>query len=310
MSARLQQLPVHASGTHGPRLQVATCAARRGAPRLAGWAGHGNPHDERALRRAVRPARGAGGRPARAPRGRPSLALVAGESGVGKSRLADELTGARARPARACSGATASSSARASCPTRRCWARCGRSCASATPRSSAPAEPARRPRFAPARARRRLARGRSRAEQARVFEGLLALLDALGGRAPLLLVIEDLHWADSSTRWFLSFLARTLCGERMLVVGTYRSDELHRRHPLRPLLAELARDPLAHMIELPRSRARRWASSSRASSAAAPIPGWSSASTRAARATRSSPRRSSRPGSTAAARCRRRCATR
>ena len=38
----------------------------------------------------------------------------------------------------------------------------------------------------------------------------------------------------------------------MLVVGTYRSDELYRRHPLRPLLAELARDPLAHVIELDR----------------------------------------------------------
>ena len=65
-------------------------------------------------------------------------------------------------------------------------------------------------------------------------------------------MIEDLHWADSSTRGFVRFLARTLCTERMLVVGTYRSDELHRRHPLRPLLAELARDPLAHAIELDR----------------------------------------------------------
>ena len=59
----------------------------------------------------------------------------------------------------------------------------------------------------------------------------------------MLLVIEDLHWADRSTRELLAFLARTLCTERLLVVGTYRSDELHRRHPLRPLLAELERDP-------------------------------------------------------------------
>jgi predicted ATPase len=68
----------------------------------------------------------------------------------------------------------------------------------------------------------------------------------------VLLVIEDLHWADSSTRHFLRFLARTICDERLLVLGTYRSDELHRRHPLRPLLAELASDPYARLLELPR----------------------------------------------------------
>ena len=58
-----------------------------------------------------------------------------------------------------------------------------------------------------------------------------------------MLVLEDLHWADRSTRAFLAFLARNLCRERVLVVATYRIDELHRRHPLRPLLAELERDP-------------------------------------------------------------------
>jgi ATP/maltotriose-dependent transcriptional regulator MalT len=86
----------------------------------------------------------------------------------------------------------------------------------------------------------------------RVFEALLAVFDAMSEEQPLLLVIEDLHWADSSTRGFVRFLARTVCTERMLVLGTYRSDELHRRHPLRPLLAELARDPLAHLVELER----------------------------------------------------------
>jgi ATP/maltotriose-dependent transcriptional regulator MalT len=92
---------------------------------------------------------------------------------------------------------------------------------------------------------------RESAAQANVFEGLLALLDAIADETPALLVIEDLHWSDSSTRSFLSFLARTLCQERVLVVGTYRSDELHRRHPLRPLLAELGRDPGSRLIELP-----------------------------------------------------------
>ncbi|HEX2084456.1 MAG TPA: AAA family ATPase, partial [Solirubrobacteraceae bacterium] len=86
--------------------------------------------------------------------------------------------------------------------------------------------------------------------QARLFEVLLGLLERLGREAPVLLVVEDLHWADRSTRDFLVFLSRALCRERVLVVGTYRSDELHRRHPLRPLLAELERSERARRIEL------------------------------------------------------------
>ena len=49
-------------------------------------------------------------------------------------------------------------------------------------------------------------------------------------------MLEDIHWADRSTRDFLAFLARNMCAERLLVVATFRTDELHRRHPLRPLL--------------------------------------------------------------------------
>jgi DNA-binding NarL/FixJ family response regulator len=84
-------------------------------------------------------------------------------------------------------------------------------------------------------------RMRGAGDQARVFEALLAVLDALSREAPVLLVIEDLHWADASTRAFLRFLAAALGDEPILLVTTYRPDELHRRHPLRPLLAELER---------------------------------------------------------------------
>ena len=79
--------------------------------------------------------------------------------------------------------------------------------------------------------------------QARVFEALLALLERLGREAPVLLMLEDLHWADPSTRDFLTFLVRSARSEPLCLVVTYRSDELHRRHPLRPLLAELERIP-------------------------------------------------------------------
>ena len=88
------------------------------------------------------------------------------------------------------------------------------------------------------------------ASQARLFEGLLSLLDSLGHERPVLLVIEDLHWADRSTRAALAFLARSLTGERVLIVASYRPDELHRGHPLRSLLAELERAPRARRVAL------------------------------------------------------------
>ncbi len=90
------------------------------------------------------------------------------------------------------------------------------------------------------------------ADRGRLLEALLELLSQLAADAPLLLVIEDLHWADPSTRDFLTYLVRSLRDERLALVGTYRSDELHRRHPLRPLLAELERAPGAGRIELER----------------------------------------------------------
>nr|BFE86963.1 hypothetical protein GCM10020093_095640 [Planobispora longispora] len=60
---------------------------------------------------------------------------------------------------------------------------------------------------------------------------------------PILLIMEDLHWADQSTRDLLVFLSRMLQTERVCLVGTYRTDDLHRRHPLRRVLAELKRLP-------------------------------------------------------------------
>ena len=68
---------------------------------------------------------------------------------------------------------------------------------------------------------------------------------------PLVLMIEDLHWADPSSRDVLRFLLARLRTEHLLVVGTYRTDDLHRRHPLRPVLAELLRHPKVDHLELP-----------------------------------------------------------
>src|SRR5271166_2561837 len=88
--------------------------------------------------------------------------------------------------------------------------------------------------------------------RARLFELVLALLEALAGRLPLVLVLEDVHWADHPTRDLLSFLIRNLRHAAGLLVVTFRSAELHRSHPLRALLVELSRMPGVSRVELPR----------------------------------------------------------
>ena len=72
---------------------------------------------------------------------------------------------------------------------------------------------------------------------AQLFELLLGLLSRLGDERPLVLVVEDLHWADRSTLDLVAFLVRAVRGIRVLLVLTYRSDEVDRRSPLRPLLS-------------------------------------------------------------------------
>jgi DNA-binding NarL/FixJ family response regulator len=86
--------------------------------------------------------------------------------------------------------------------------------------------------------------------QQQLFGAVLGLLTELAGAAPVLLVLEDLHWADQSTRDLVTFLSRMLHNERLALVATYRSDDLHRRHPLRPLISELQRLPDVTTIDL------------------------------------------------------------
>lgn len=86
----------------------------------------------------------------------------------------------------------------------------------------------------------------------RVYLSFAAMFIQLGRAAPLLVVVEDLHWADEATLELFGYLARKLRDGRVLLVGTYRSDELHRQHPLRPLLAELTRARLADEVSVER----------------------------------------------------------
>ncbi|MFE7314752.1 AAA family ATPase [Streptomyces sp. NPDC057555] len=89
--------------------------------------------------------------------------------------------------------------------------------------------------------------------RARLFEQFLALLQALGHRAPVLLVVEDVHWADRSSLDLLTFLLRNQQSiPDVLAVVTYRSDRLDRTHPARRLLAEIERLAWARRIDLAR----------------------------------------------------------
>src|SRR5262249_35985351 len=80
-------------------------------------------------------------------------------------------------------------------------------------------------------------------DQGRLFAALRGVLERLAARGPVLVVLEDLHWADPSTRAVLASLVHDLLGGRgrLLLVGTYRRADVSRGHPPRPLLAELDR---------------------------------------------------------------------
>jgi DNA-binding CsgD family transcriptional regulator/tetratricopeptide (TPR) repeat protein len=86
----------------------------------------------------------------------------------------------------------------------------------------------------------------------RLFEAVAALVENAVAEQPLMLVVEDMHWADGSTRDLLRFVLRAVDSAQLMLVTTYRSDEIHRRHPLRPFLAELDRVPWVQRLDVPR----------------------------------------------------------
>ncbi|HEU5332211.1 MAG TPA: AAA family ATPase [Actinocrinis sp.] len=86
----------------------------------------------------------------------------------------------------------------------------------------------------------------------RLFEAVQAALLRACADRPLVVVVDDLHWADRASRELFGYLARVLRGGSVLLIGTYRDDELHRGHPLRPFLAELDRVRGVERLELTR----------------------------------------------------------
>jgi DNA-binding CsgD family transcriptional regulator/tetratricopeptide (TPR) repeat protein len=86
--------------------------------------------------------------------------------------------------------------------------------------------------------------------QQQLFGAVLGMLTELAAAAPVLLILEDLHWADRSTRDLVTFLSRMLRGERIALVLSYRTDDMHRGHPLRAVVAELQRLPAVTLVEV------------------------------------------------------------
>jgi DNA-binding NarL/FixJ family response regulator len=190
---------------------------------------------------------------ARAAAGEPQALLIGGEAGVGKTRLVEEFAGAAARRGAVVAlggcveiGADGLPFAPFSSALR-------------TLRRELPAEVA----AAAAGQEEDLARllpelgetgtgGHDEEGTARLFELTARLLERAAADRTVVVALEDLHWADASTRHLLSYLVRTLRSGRLVVLATYRSDDIHRRHPLRPLLAELDRLRTVRRLELAR----------------------------------------------------------
>ncbi len=187
--------------------------------------------------------------------GRPSLVLVAGEAGVGKSRLLAEFSdrasagGARtliggcldlgegglpfAPFAEALKGLAKAVGLEFEGAVAAVFGSSAQALAGLVPdlRGSVPTEA------------HPVDRAEQARRQARLFDAVIDVLGRLSAASPVLLVLEDIHWADGSTRDLVRFLLRNFRDERLLIVATLRSDELHRRHPLMRLLSELERLP-------------------------------------------------------------------
>lgn len=84
------------------------------------------------------------------------------------------------------------------------------------------------------------------------FEAVARIFEQAAATAPLLVVVEDLHWADESTLSLLRFVTRAVLSARLLIVCSFRSDELPRRHPLRPFLVDVGRQAGTRRIDVAR----------------------------------------------------------
>jgi DNA-binding SARP family transcriptional activator len=88
------------------------------------------------------------------------------------------------------------------------------------------------------------------AQRFRFFDAVAALIGEIGSTAPLVLVFDDLHWADRPTLQLLRHLVRSPAPRRVLFLGTYRESEISDRHPLHELIGDLRREGTLRRLEL------------------------------------------------------------
>ncbi|MEU0599201.1 AAA family ATPase [Streptomyces sp. NPDC006393] len=189
--------------------------------------------------------------------GEPQALLLGGEAGVGKTRLIEEFAAAAARRDAVVAvggcveiGADGLPFAPFSTALRALRREVPEAFAAA-----AAGQEEELARLLPELGEQPVTRGTGRHDEdgmARLFELTARLLEQVAADRTVVLALEDLHWADASTRHLLAYLFRTLRTGRLVVLASYRSDDIHRRHPLRPLLAELDRLRTVRRIELAR----------------------------------------------------------
>ena len=189
--------------------------------------------------------------------GQASLVMVAGEPGIGKTRLAEEagvyarLRGAQVLVGRCYEGEAPSPYSS--------FVEAIRDYVSTRPDEALKAELGdgasdvaklvseirkRIPDLSPARA------ADPNEERMRLFDSVASFLINASKANPIMLLLDDLHWADKPSLLILQHLARHFKGSRLVVVGTYRDIELDRRHPLSTMLAELRRERLYDRVLL------------------------------------------------------------
>jgi DNA-binding CsgD family transcriptional regulator/tetratricopeptide (TPR) repeat protein len=88
-------------------------------------------------------------------------------------------------------------------------------------------------------------------DRSNLFEAVATIFNHLGASERLLWVVEDVHWADRSTREMITYLLSHPPANPATLIVTYRLDDLHRRHPLRPVLGEWGRLPGVERITVP-----------------------------------------------------------
>ncbi len=192
---------------------------------------------------------------AQARRGEPAVVIVSGEAGVGKTRLVEEATAAvRAAGGRVIVGGCVElgGDAMPLSP----LAEALRSLAHQVPPAELDALLGNaRPelaRLVPELDPDRTALPGERPQTAQLLELVLGAVARAGRDRPLLVVFEDLHWADRSTLELVTLLVRGLRDTQVLLVLTYRTDELHRSHPLRRLVGSWDRSRSVRRLQLER----------------------------------------------------------